>query len=469
MESGISKWIVSIVWVATFIVLINTTVFQIQSGDYSGAIILILFAVLSLILYLAEGIEIAVVDLIAKDADQFSDLRMRATLEEIQGKSHFFFSQRQIFVVSIISFISVLMATCFSNLYVGYVLIDNPAIVGVFQLIFINLWILCFCQVAPKRLALVNSEKFFLKSKLLWPAIKFIGLLDIPAPSEIILNASKRLFGFDKRNLLPSRSAYYNASALLNGYCIDQMAVSIKLKEDGSADISRDHLLVFLNGRRRTIGGATRVGVGTELKRFISEVSIIKAWTLPSVEDLKEYAELFNTVFRERNNEEEMNRVLENAGAKEVNFAEESKITLKKADAPGAIIDPADRRDWEIKSLRDLPEEFNNMETPTEKIVCVMYGVKGTTEAGAFYNVDGMDNWFEEIGTTCRKLHFALGVDTDKFNVSIRTCDVKIEHNNVRLTEESNRSTRMIKSGGAIEYPIMPSRYEINWEVLTRH
>lgn len=109
------------------------------------------------------------------------------------------------------------------------------------------------------------------------------------------------------------------------------------------------------------------------------------------------------------------------------------------------------------------------METPTEKIVCVMYGVKGTTEAGAFYNVDGMDNWFEEIGTTCRKLHFALGVDTDKFNVSIRTCDVKIEHNNVRLTEESNRSTRMIKSGGAIEYPIMPSRYEINWEVLTRH
>jgi len=72
--------------------------------------------------------------------------------------------------------------------------------------------VLCFCQVAPKRLALLNSERFLAQAKFLWPTIKAIGKLNIPGPSSFLVSLLRLL-----QRRLPIPGLLCAAGAVLPG------------------------------------------------------------------------------------------------------------------------------------------------------------------------------------------------------------------------------------------------------------
>ena len=153
--------------------------------------------------------------------------------------------------------------------------------------VFINVLILCACQVAPKRLAIINSERFLSQARIIWTLIKGIGWLNIPGPADWLVKFLKRFFNYTSRKLPPSRASHFNSTALIHGYCIDQRSISLILHQDGSGDIELHYLVIFLHGRRQSITGISKVGPTNA--RYVQDVKILGAWKMPSVEDLREY------------------------------------------------------------------------------------------------------------------------------------------------------------------------------------
>src|SRR5438105_4261341 len=95
-----------IVWLALVIIWLATLGEQWTEGRHSPAILAIVVLGLLLILYFAEGMELAVTDLLDKEPAQLRDSSVRALLSQIQHRSGFFYAQRQVFVVVIISIVS---------------------------------------------------------------------------------------------------------------------------------------------------------------------------------------------------------------------------------------------------------------------------------------------------------------------------------------------------------------------------
>ena len=107
------------------------------------------------ILYCAEGIELAVTDLLDKHPSQLHDPVTARVLMEVQRLRDFFFAQRQVFVVVIIAFTS--LVTTYQWLSVpGIGIVRDGGVRFWFSLVFTTLTILWFCQVTPKLLAVIN-------------------------------------------------------------------------------------------------------------------------------------------------------------------------------------------------------------------------------------------------------------------------------------------------------------------------
>jgi len=114
----ISAIIVFIIWLLTLYAWVSNIIYNALNGIYTPLIIFLIIIPLTFILYLAEGLEIAVADLRDKDASQLANESTREILAQIQPRADFFFGQRQIFVVAIISFISLLIADHLDSFYV---------------------------------------------------------------------------------------------------------------------------------------------------------------------------------------------------------------------------------------------------------------------------------------------------------------------------------------------------------------
>jgi hypothetical protein len=461
-EGRTSAYVVSGIWLLSFYIWINTIAYQLAKGERTAAVIFVAFLLLSIVLYLAEGAELAVAELRDKDAGQFRDASTREVMTEIKKRDQFFFSQRQIFVVAIISFISIIISTYMEQFYVyGIGTINKPITIGIINFIFINIWVLCACQVAPKRLALLNSERFLAQSSILWPLIKVLGKLNIPGPSDLIVKWAKGILRFPPRKLLPSRPTHYNIAAQLHGYCLDQFSVRIVLHNDGSAEICRDYLYMFLHGRRKSLAGQAKAGEPP--RRFINSLDVIEAWTLPAVEDLREYEGLLNRIFNSRQDREQLNQVL-------------TENPVQKVDIAGRGFDPIIRKDdessdndWEIRFLDEIPERINHSAaSPTAQVVCLLYSARGETAPGAFYTGNSEDFWTERISAACRRMSFDVSSEGTTFNVRIQSCDVGLEHADTRLTEESGRCETALREDGAIPFPIQSAMYKFNWETMLR-
>ena len=107
---NVGLWAFELVLISAWI---STVISEATSGNWIYVGLVAVLVTFLIILFFAEGIEIAVADLIDKSPETLSDSKLRETLAEIQDRSGFFFSQRQVFVVAIISFIT--LATSFDR------------------------------------------------------------------------------------------------------------------------------------------------------------------------------------------------------------------------------------------------------------------------------------------------------------------------------------------------------------------
>ena len=371
---AIRRFLIWALWLGCVYAWGSDIVFRALGGQYRDLIVFVLLIPLFLLIYLSEGIEIAVADLNDKDAAQLGDASMRTLLTDIKSRIDFFIAQQQTLALCVVTLSSIIVSLGFNTLWIyPFGEVDNPLAIGAINFIAISISILCLCQVPAKRLALSNSERFLAQAQQLWKLIRVVGVLDLPAPSENITDGMRRLFRFPPRRLPPSRASHYNASALIHGYCLDQLAVKIRLHENGGAEISRHHLVAFLHGSRKILTGRMRVGNDC---RFVNRLELMECWKLPSVEDLRSYESLFDEVFAASQEERLVEPILQRHHCEITDLQQRVRYEFAPNESPVTY-------DWRVHFLDGLPEDWSP-NAPTEYIICLLYRISGTAPANSF-------------------------------------------------------------------------------------
>lgn len=449
------------VWVATLWEL------ALVEGEMDDVLWAFVVLALLVILYFGEGIEIAVADLLDKQPDQLSDESVRSVLKEIQERRGFFFAQRQIFVVVIIAFMSLM--TSYRWLYVpGFGRVESFELPFWFSLVFTTLTVLWFCQVTPKRLAVINSERFLKQSKFLWPVIKVMGKLGLPGPSDQIVSLMERWSGYkQKRHLRPSRAAHYDITAQLYGFSLDRLSVEISVEDDGSATIVQRLLVLFVRGEHMHIHGR----VDTQ-SAFLSppRITPLALYTRPMIEQFESIANDLDSIF---NGED---RHVGNGFSK--NLIDEWAYQIE-TDKVTKIDGYGEEASWIIRSLRPLPESLWSQTDPSNgrqpPFAALLYQVEAEVSRGAF-DFPGTHHWDEYIQFPCRDLSLSMRIGPEvEAEVGLPRFEVGLHNLNTPLMEETERCAQLVRSAMIsgtrsvrIPYPVQGAIYRIYWELMRR-
>ncbi|HLY66122.1 MAG TPA: hypothetical protein VKU60_11360, partial [Chloroflexota bacterium] len=158
-----------LLWLALVVIWVGTLAAH-WSGAETRPVYLACVALgLLVVLFFAEGIELAVTSLLDVPPERLADAATAGELREIQQRVRFFFAQRQVFVVIIITFTSLITSYNWLSVpFVGRVAGFWPFY---FSLVFTSLTVLWFCQVTPKQLAIINPERFLRHSRFTWSLI----------------------------------------------------------------------------------------------------------------------------------------------------------------------------------------------------------------------------------------------------------------------------------------------------------
>ena len=214
-----SFWIALLgIWIATLFALSEEGL----NRQWIDAVLIITSLV---VLFFAEGLELAVADLLDKHPDQLSDPRQRKLLAEIQQNGDFFFSTRQVFVVIIITFMS--LATNYSWIscpVVGKICRLQYALLVQSHIYFSDcVVVLPGC---PKTLGGVEF-RIVLEAQCISLAVgKGNPLVGLPYASDQIVWLFKKFTPYcKKRHLRPSPAAHYNTTSQIHGVSLDRVHV----------------------------------------------------------------------------------------------------------------------------------------------------------------------------------------------------------------------------------------------------
>lgn len=458
-----------IIW-AFLLVIWVATLWQHQKEHNPTPLLLAVISVILLVLLcFAEGMELAVADLLDKDASQVSDRRTRELLSVIQKNSGFFFAQRQVFVVIIVSFTS--LATSYDWIYVpSHGEIRNQSVTFWFSLCFVTLTVLWFAQVTPKRLAVANSEAFLGYSRFVWTSIRAISLLGLPNPTDQLFYLAKRYTPFShERMLLPSRAAHYNTSAHLYGFALDKLETNLSISRSETAAIRKKFLILFLYGHHAHVHGYI------DSQSTFKEMPIItlkSMYVLPTPERLESLTDTFDAIFDEDSSA--LNRRgLENRISEWVGTV---NVSIEDSDLEG----DGQRAIWLIEG-QPLPEScWPELEDDksVRPLVAFLYEVLVESDAGAFSEVEGGTIWRETIGLPCREYYVSVTPFRDA-DLPYRDADLRITIRECRVTlgpeteipEESHKLTRSAVSGKdrlRVPYPIQGAEYSLIWWAFQR-
>ena len=196
-----------LLWSLLVVIWLKTLTALWREGSRMPSLLALVAVGLLILLYFAEGIELAVTDLLDKEPEQLHDPVLQNVLADIQRRSGFFFAQRQVFVVVIIAFVSLVTTYPWIVIpFIGRTTAHNAPFW--FSLFFTTFTVLWFCQVTPKRLAVLNSELFLAQSRFVWRLIQIMAVFGLPNPSDWLVSEVVRRSGYARRrNLLPSRAA----------------------------------------------------------------------------------------------------------------------------------------------------------------------------------------------------------------------------------------------------------------------
>ena len=418
--------------------------------------------VLLLILFYAEGLELAIADLLDKQPDQLTDLRMRDLLREIQRDGDFFFSTRQVFVVLIITYMS--LATNYEWIFLPFIgrYSEHEAPFW-FSLLFTSFTVLWFCQVTPKRLAVMNSELFLKHSAFLWPLIKMTGLLGLPSPSDDLVWIFKRFTGYrNKRHLRPSAAAHFNTTSNIYGTSLDQVRVEISTAKSGLISIKKRYAVLFLSGRRSCHEEKIyfRSSVASPPK-----VTILGLYATAIPERLEMISNNMDKIFR---NEEPPDEVMK--------IEEWSHHVSVQVDDD--VFHGGQWISWIIRSAQPLPESLHwtaNPETDYKTLAAVLiYEIEVIVPEPAL-RASGEDFeqvWPEFFESPCRSYTLVLRGTEFQQEAGFHYCDVRLKQGSIVLTDETAKCTKLAVAASRsgilkIEYPLQGATYTVHWCNLT--
>jgi hypothetical protein len=454
-------WVfLAVVWIATLAALWT-------DERQAPAVLAFLDVLLLVVLYFAEGIELAVTDLLDKEPSQLHDALTRRLLSEIQARSGFFFAHRQIFVVVIISVLS--LTTAYSWLYLPfYGRVDSPLATFWFSLVFTTLTVLWFCQVTPKRLAVINSERFLRQSAPIWRAINAISWLGLPDPADQLVRAIQRNSEFsESRYLLPGRATHYDISTHLLGFSLDRLATEVTIGADGSGEVRKRFLMLFLRGRHASVYGSLGA-----CSSFAGEPTIHLAgiFLLPAAERIETITESLDPIFESAADPNVANLVDQWAG--------QAKVTVSPAPSGNG-----QTATWSIEGS-PLPESLwppdalggsTRSDAPPQMVV-LSFEVRAQITAGGFDTSGGVDQCAEEMSLPCRRYSISVASRTGAARpeeirqaVAIGGCDVTFTASGTNMPEESHRvmqSSTATKGVAEIRYPLQGARYALWWRIF---
>jgi hypothetical protein len=448
-----------IIWTFLTATWIATMIAMSLDGDYiqwfqAAAVVFLLY-----VLSVAEGLELAVTDLLDKQPEQLRDPKVRAALSRLQRRSAEFFSNRQVFVVTIITF-STLM-TNYPWIYVplvGRVVADPiPALFG-FLLTTLN--VLWFAQVTPKRLAIINSETFLRQALFLLPLIDFVGWLGIPAASDQLVRLFERYTQFgQKRHLQPSSSAYYNATSLKSGLSLDRIDIEVEANADGSGVIRRRSVACFIQGRHIEHSESLYAKTGLSA---VPQVKVLGAYTGLPPERLETMVDDLDAILASPEGTGRFERILH-----------WPHVVNAQRD-PDALYGGEWGR-WSIISGRPLPEAYwqpdKQLGDALQPIVVLAYEVEIHVEAGSLIKSDNthtyVQQWPEFIEIPTRALRFAIKGSHPEMPVTLQGCDVTlVRTNRSDLAETTRCGERAIAAHDGrleINYPQQGATYSLHW------
>jgi hypothetical protein len=454
-----------IIWLFLLAIYFDTIY---HTGDYRNAILVLILLV---ILYFAEGMEIAVATLADKQIAQIELERARKALAFIKKDAEWFFAQRQVFVVTIVSFMSLM--TTFQLVYVPFykalgsndlsislfswtLLVDVPFW---FTLVFTSFTILWWCQVFPKRLALRNSEIFLHQSSMLMGPIRGIGAINLPGPADQLVWFATKFTSYRQlSSLKPSRDYYYDTAVMLYGFAVDRAVTQITIKSDGSAVIFQRALLLFIHGRRSLATGRLSAD-----SAFLSvpNIQLKSLHSCPVPEKLEMIRSQLDAIFDGHA-----------PGLGQTTFASHQpdvqtmNFNLGKTFVPPAPGPNQNAIGWTIDWGPPLPNSLRNPGTTARQnpiLAALVYEVSTSFGPSAFRKDDRF-TWNFEI--PCRRITFKVAPEVStRWGFEIVGC--KATARTVPFPDETERATKVIQDVNSSEFnfdhPLQGTAYDIEW------
>jgi hypothetical protein len=466
------KFILWAIWALLFAIWVQT-VYVTGVLQHNNLCLLLagVSVALLVILYFAEGLELAVADLRDKDPQQIHDQRLKKILVELQSKGgDFFFAHRQPFVVVIINVVSLSLA--YDALYTWPLgEIKEPTFKFVFNLLFITLSVLWFCQVTPKTLAIANSELFLAQSKFLWPIIKLLSIFQLPGPADQLVGVFRRVFGYNgARNLLPSRPAHFNHAAQLRGHAVDTLVTDIHIKADGSATIKKRFVALFIHGHISKIDGLISTAFYDPSRIHHLEVKPVYLGLTPNRENLAEIAPQLDALA-------EIGTALK-APCKQDGFTKnmvDDLVVQVGAFTDENISGSAAR--WSIALKTPVPEGYHKSDAEggagdNDIIAVFAYDLIAECSPGFFGKFRHEDYWEEHVTYPCRNLRLNIHTAADSgFDVATRKCHAGLYSIHSPLEKEQERclnafATGSEHAGGCLKYPLQDAVYRVDLELI---
>jgi hypothetical protein len=451
-----------VLWLFLAVIWIATLAVQWREGARTPVLLALLSLGLLVLLYFAEGIELAVTDLLDKEPEQLHDPALQAVLEDIQRRSGFFFAQRQVFVVAIIAFTSLVTTYPWVIVpFVGKTAAHNAPFW--FSLVFTTFTVLWFCQVTPKRLAILNSELFLRQSRFVWRLIQLTGMLGLPNPSDWLVAVVAKHSGYaQRRNLLPSRAAHHTLTSQLEGMSLERIATDLTVDEDAGR-IVKKVLVLFLHGRYGHLSGELATASAFTGR---PTVTLLGLYTAPQSERGESLAPGLDAIFG--GSEPPAQYGLSRNLAGEWRYT----VDVDVEDAPGGT---GQRLSWTIAGEL-LPEAFwpaedRDRQRSTPAVV-LLYQVEASVAARGFWFGEQGDTWSETITEPCRScsLHVRAAEGASAFPVA-QKLTVTVRGAEAELSDESAKYTQALLSGhGAVNipYPLQGGTYMLSWRVLSK-
>lgn len=450
-----------LIWLGLATIWVATNWVNWIEGDYGPAVLALLDLGLLFILYFAEGIELAITDLLDKEPSQLRDPVTRRLLSEIQSKSGFFFAQRQVFVVVIISVLS--LTTAYDWIQVPfYGRVTSSSATFWFSLLFTTFTVLWFCQVTPKRLAVINSELFLKQSATIWRLIKGISVFGLPDPSETLVRLIQRRSDFaEGRYLLPGRATHYDIAAHLLGFALDRLHTTITIAPDGSGTIRKRMLILFLRGHHAAVYGTLEAAAAFTT---MPQMSVLGLYTLPAPERLETVAERLDAIFD--GDQVADNLIDQWAGRTEMSVLQD-------------VVSRRHRAQWSVEG-QPLPESLwpadgPDAHTALVPMAALLCEVAGEVAPGCFDVSGETDRLPEVMSLPCRTYTVSVvatgSADEPAKAIAVERCDVSLAGPGTEMADETLQLTRAAVSSReriTIAHPLQGAMYTVSWRVFSR-